>query len=47
MVVLGKERRLENMFTMTSKLSQRARYFEQLKAKIEKLRKLKEKLTTS
>ena len=34
MVVLGKERRLENMFTTTSKLSQREGYFELLKAKI-------------
>ena len=33
MVILGKERRLENMFTTTSKLSQRGGYFELLKAK--------------
>ena len=34
MVVLGKERRLENMFTTTLKPSQREDYFELLKAKI-------------
>ena len=34
MVVLGKERRLENMFITTSKLSQQEDYFELLKAKI-------------
>ena len=34
MVVLEKERRLENMFTTTSKLSQHEGYFELLKAKI-------------
>ena len=34
MIVLGKERRLENMFTTTLKLSQHEGYFELLKAKI-------------
>ena len=34
MHVLGKERRLENIFTTTSKLSQREGHFELLKAKI-------------